>query len=179
MNDGAMDRVTISLLYREKLKELIVFSDEEWAIFAGCLRVRKLGRNEYFVEAGKVCRELGFIVRGAVRFCNIVDGEEVTGYFCFENNFVTALKSYITAEPCLYDIKTLEETIFVTISRRNMLALSQHPVLSCKVERFGRLNSRIARLIVANRWSRSQDQRSNCTSVRGTEQQMSTLPPAG
>jgi CRP-like cAMP-binding protein len=98
-----------------------------------------LDKNESFAAAGKTCKELGFIIRGAVRFCNTVDGKEITGYFCFENSFVTAIKSYLTGEPCLYDIKTLEDTVLVTISKENMQALLQHPVLSSKIERFGRL----------------------------------------
>jgi CRP-like cAMP-binding protein len=136
-----MQRTAMISLYREKIKNLIIFSDEEWYVFAGFLKVKKLKRNEYFVETGKTCKEIGFIVKGAVRFCNVVDGKEVTGYFSFENNFVTALKSYLTGEPCLYDIKTLEDTFFVTISKKSMQAMMDQPLLACKTERFGRLIS--------------------------------------
>ena len=136
-----MDNTLIFLLYREKIKNLIAFNDEQWDVFKSFLKIKKLKKNEYFAEAGKTCKELGFIITGAVRFCNVVDGKEVTGYFSFENNFVTALKSYHTGEPCLYDIKTLEETYFVTISKHNMQAMFHHPLLSCKIERFGRIIS--------------------------------------
>ena len=136
-----MDRDVILPLFREKINHFITFNDEQWYVFAAFLKIKKLERNECFVETGKICKELGFIVSGAVRFCNIVDGKEVTGYFSFENNFVTALKSYLTGEPSLYDIKTLADTIFVTISKKSMQAMLEHPLLSCKMERFGRLIS--------------------------------------
>ncbi len=135
------DSASVFSLYRENIKNLISFDEEEWYVFMGFLKIKKLKKNECFAEAGKTCKDLGFIINGAVRFCNNVDGKDVTGYFCFENNFVTAIKSYLTAEPSLYDIKTLEETVFVSISRENMLAMSNHPLLSCKIERFGRLIS--------------------------------------
>ncbi len=126
-------------LYREKIKSWIVFNEEEWKVFAGFLKIKKIKKNECFAEAGKTCKELGFIMQGAVRFCSTVDGKEVTGYFSFENNFVTALKSFLLGEPCLYDIKALEDTLFVTLPKENMDAMLDHPLLSYKMERFGRL----------------------------------------
>lgn len=138
-------------LYREKIKSLVTFTDEEWEAFTGFLQIKKSKKNECFVEAGKTCKELGFIIRGAVRFCNIVDGKEVTGYFCFENSFVTAIKSYLTGSPCLYTIKTLEDTVFVTISKENMQAMLAHSLLSCKIERFGRLVSESFNILFEDR----------------------------
>lgn len=134
-----MDSFSILSSYREKINGFISFTDEEWIIFSGFLKIKMLDKNVSFAAAGKPCKELGFVIRGAVRFCNTVDGKEITGYFCFENSFVTAIKSYLTGEPCLYDIKTLEDTVLVTISKENLQALLQHPVLSSKTERFGRL----------------------------------------
>lgn len=138
-------------LYREKIKNLITFTDQEWDAFTGFLQIKKCKKNECFAEAGKTCKELGFIIRGAVRFCNIVDGKEVTGYFCFENSFVTAIKSYLTGSPCLYTIKTLEDTVFVTISKENMQAMLAHALLSCKIERFGRLLSESFNILFEDR----------------------------
>lgn len=136
-----MDKVTILLNYRESIKKYITFTDDEWDVFNAFLKIKKLRKNECFVEFGKICNELGFIVKGSVRYCNVVNGLEITGYFCFENSFVTALKSFLMSEPCLYDIKTLEETFLVTISKKDMQFLFEHPLLSCKMERFGRLIS--------------------------------------
>lgn len=80
-----------------------------------------------------------------------MEGREVTGYFSFQNSFVTALKSYLKEEPCNYDIKTLEETIFVTISRKDMEVLFDHPELACKMQRFGRLVSESFNILFEDR----------------------------
>lgn len=135
----SMDSFCILSSYREKITPFITLTEEEWNIFSGFVKIKRLEKNESFAAAGKPCKELGFIIQGAVRFCNTVDDKEITGYFCFENSFVTAIKSYLKGEPCLYDIKTLEDTILVTISKESMQALLQHPVLASKIERFGRL----------------------------------------
>jgi hypothetical protein len=136
-----LERAILFPVYREKIKSYITFTDEEWEVLIDFLEIKKRNKNECFVTAGEICDELGFIFKGSVRYCNLVDGEEITGYFAFENNFVTALKSYLTGERSLYDIKTLEKTIFITISKKNMQVLLEHPLLSFKMERLGRLIS--------------------------------------
>ncbi|HEY1017986.1 MAG TPA: cyclic nucleotide-binding domain-containing protein [Sediminibacterium sp.] len=136
-----MDRALMLPIFREKIKNLIDLNDDEWDVFIDFLKIKRIKKNDCFAEEGKTCREIGFIMKGAVRYCNIVKGKEITGYFSFENNFVTAIKSYLTEEPCLYNIKTLEDSYFVTISRKNMQAMLKIPLLSCKIERFGRLLS--------------------------------------
>ncbi len=49
----------------------------------------------YFSEAGRVAREIGFIVEGIFRVCYFdKDGTEITKYFLEENWFVVDLNSY-------------------------------------------------------------------------------------
>ncbi|MET0242016.1 MAG: cyclic nucleotide-binding domain-containing protein, partial [Flavitalea sp.] len=46
-------------------------------------------KDEYFSEAGKVPRHVGFVLEGVFRFCYYNNkGEEITNYFVDENNFV-------------------------------------------------------------------------------------------
>ncbi|WP_051416566.1 Crp/Fnr family transcriptional regulator [Asinibacterium sp. OR53] len=134
-----METQSILLTFREKMKDFLTLNEEEWLVFADYISIRELTKNECFARAGKVCRELGFIIQGGLRYCSQVEGKEITGYFCFENSFVTALKSYHTGEPCLYDIRALDKTILVTLTKKNMEALYAHPLLCDKIERFGRL----------------------------------------
>jgi CRP-like cAMP-binding protein len=50
---------------------------------------RKLGKDEYFSEAGKVPKEVGFIVDGVMRGCYYNNkGEEITRCFISENSLV-------------------------------------------------------------------------------------------
>lgn len=49
-----------------------------------------LHKEEYFSEAGKIPRQVGFILEGVVRFCYYNNkGEEITHSFIDENNFVS------------------------------------------------------------------------------------------
>ncbi|QEC68967.1 Crp/Fnr family transcriptional regulator [Panacibacter ginsenosidivorans] len=136
-----LERAILLPVYREKIKSYITFTDKEWEVFADFLEIKKRNKNECFATTGEICEDLGYIFKGSVRYCSIVDGLEITGYFAFENNFVTALKSFLTGYPSLYDIITLEKTIFIIISKKNMQVLLEHPLLSFKMERLGRLIS--------------------------------------
>jgi len=49
----------------------------------------ELHKDEYFSEAGKIPRQVGFILEGIFRFCYYNNkGEEITYYFIDENSFV-------------------------------------------------------------------------------------------
>lgn len=50
----------------------------------------ELHKNEYFSEAGKIPKYVGFVLEGVFRFCYLnKEGEEITHYFIEENSFVT------------------------------------------------------------------------------------------
>ena len=50
----------------------------------------ELRKEEYFSEAGKIPRHVGFILKGVVRFCYYNNkSEEITHSFVEENNFVS------------------------------------------------------------------------------------------
>ncbi len=53
-------------------------------------RETELSKGEYFSEAGKIPRQVGFVIEGIFRFCYYNNkGEEITDYFIDENHFVT------------------------------------------------------------------------------------------
>jgi len=50
----------------------------------------ELHKEEYFSEAGKIPRHVGFILEGVVRFCYYNNkGQDITQYFIEENSFVS------------------------------------------------------------------------------------------
>ena len=49
-----------------------------------------LARNGYFSEAGKIPRQIAFVLEGVLRFCYYNNkGEEITHYFIGEGQFIT------------------------------------------------------------------------------------------
>ncbi|EDM34424.1 hypothetical protein PBAL39_19075 [Pedobacter sp. BAL39] len=55
----------------------------------------ELHKDEYFSEAGKVPKQVGFVLEGIFRFCYYNNkGEEITNYFIEDNSFVTDYQKF-------------------------------------------------------------------------------------
>ena len=70
---------------------------------------------------------------------HVKDGEEITGYFSFENDFLSSYKSYLTGLPGIVYIQALEDSKLITFTRKDMDEMLSDPMLAYKMERFGRL----------------------------------------
>ncbi|WP_454803888.1 Crp/Fnr family transcriptional regulator [Mucilaginibacter phyllosphaerae] len=125
--------------FREQLKPYVIFNEAEWIVFIQYLSVSSYKKKQHFAEAGKVCNYFGFVLSGSVRYYHIIDGNDVTGYFSFENEYVSSYKSFLTGEPATNYIQALEPSTIVLISKNNMDLLLANPMLAYKMERFGRL----------------------------------------
>jgi len=79
------------------------------------------------------------MIKGTVRYFHIKDGQEITGYFSFENEFVTSYKSFLTGLPGLTYIQALEDCLLITFTHRDLDQMLANPMLAYKVEKFGRL----------------------------------------
>jgi CRP-like cAMP-binding protein len=134
-----MDQLKAQGIFREQLKKYIELNEAEWIVFVQYLNFSALKKKRYFAQPGTVCKGIGFIVTGVVRYYNIKDGEEITGYFSFENEYVSSYKSYLTQTPALNYIQALEDTELITITHKDMQLMLTNPMLAYKMERFGRL----------------------------------------
>jgi CRP-like cAMP-binding protein len=81
--------------------------------------------DEYFSEAGKTSKRIGFITEGILRVCYFNnEGKEITRYFIDENNFVVDLNSYTTQLPATEYIQAVTECSLYTFSLEAMKELS-------------------------------------------------------
>ncbi|MDB5012838.1 MAG: hypothetical protein JWQ25_1040 [Daejeonella sp.] len=126
-------------LFRNVVEQFVPFNDEEWAIFQSHLKSLSLKKKECFVEAGKVCHYVGYIVSGSVRCYHIKDGTEITSYFSLENEMITSYKSFLNKIPSPNTIESLEKTEMIVFDLQSLHELTNNKLLSLKMERFGRL----------------------------------------
>jgi CRP-like cAMP-binding protein len=126
-------------VFRKGISKFIEFDEVEWNVVSQHLDTKNLKKKGLFAQPGIICSEVGFIVTGSVRYFNVKDGEEITGYFSFENELVSSYRSFLTREPSLNYIQALEDTEVVIITYKNMQAMLANPMLAFKMERFGRL----------------------------------------
>jgi CRP-like cAMP-binding protein len=125
--------------FRKQLLAFVEFTDEEWALFAEPLYLRRLKKKEPFVSAGKVCTEIGFVTEGSLRFFFVKDGVEISSYFCFNQELVTSYGSFLRKMPSTSSIEAIEDTTLVILSCDALKQLMANERLILKLERMGRL----------------------------------------
>jgi len=134
-----MDTLTALNKFREHIHQYVLLTDDEWNILAGYLELITLKKKKNFAEPGKVCSHIGLVVKGAVRYFHVKNGEEITGYFSFEDEMLSSYKSFLTRQPGLFYIQALEDSQIVTLSYNALQQVCANPLMSFKMERFGRL----------------------------------------
>lgn len=84
---------------------------------------KKLASGKYFIKAGKVCSEMGVVIKGKCRyFYNTPDGE-VTRWISLTNDFVTSLSSFVSEQPAKENIQAMEATEILIMPRSQWLKL--------------------------------------------------------
>ncbi|TKC07945.1 Crp/Fnr family transcriptional regulator [Pedobacter polaris] len=87
-------------------------------------RVLTIPKDEYFSEAGKISREVGFIVEGIMRVCYYNNkGEEITKYFIEENNLVVDLESFDNEICSSAYVQAITDCKLIVFSRKDWLEL--------------------------------------------------------
>ncbi len=85
-----------------------------------------LQKDDYFSEAGKISRQVAFVVDGIMRVCYYDNkGEEVTKYFIEENNLVVDLESFDNEIPSSSYVQAVTDCKLIIFQRKNWLELLQ------------------------------------------------------
>jgi CRP-like cAMP-binding protein len=83
-------------------------------------RILELAKDGYFSEAGKIPRQVGFILQGVVRFCYYNNkGEEITQYFIDENNFVSDQQRFEAQVVASEYIQAVTDCKFLVFSKKD------------------------------------------------------------
>jgi len=86
---------------------------------------KEIKKDEYFQEAGKIPREVGFLTEGIIRICYYNNkGDEITKYFIDENNLIVDINSYNQNIPSSGYIQAITDCKFIVFSKDAMRELS-------------------------------------------------------
>lgn len=134
LNDQ-IGNVMINKLLQTIEKAVNVDQDEK-ELIARLFHEKKYAKGEYFLKEGDVCRNVGFIINGVMRYYINDDGEEKTYGFAEESDFVCNNESFLPQQPSRQIIQALEDCTLLVIGYDNL----QKFYTSIKSgERFGRL----------------------------------------
>lgn len=95
-------------------------SDELKDKLRSAITIRRVRKGELLVREGKVCHQLFFIRKGALRGYHYQQGKEITAWFGFENDFATSTYSFVSQKQGYENIEALENSILYAISYQDL-----------------------------------------------------------
>ncbi|MES2560365.1 MAG: Crp/Fnr family transcriptional regulator [Bacteroidota bacterium] len=106
------------------IKQEIPVSEQELDMILGYFVPVSVHKNEILLNEGDVNSKIIFVCKGCLRiYFNQEDGQEATRYLAFENQFATALVSFISRQPSFEFIQALEPSDLLCITYDNFMRL--------------------------------------------------------
>jgi len=102
------------------LKKVNILSDTEVEQITAFFEIENISKNQFFLEAGKRCNEIGFLCKGIL--CSFIydsEGNEVVKHFLEPYQFFTDLESYEKAQPAKLNIIAVTESIILSINKQH------------------------------------------------------------
>ena len=122
---------------KSNIDPIVSLTDEELLVFCNSLELKRLEKNEYFLEEGQICNYIGLVNQGVLIYFKTMDnGNEVTTDFAFEGDWVTNNLSRLNNTSSLINIKAIETTELWVIKQDE---LSDLYIKIPKIERIGRI----------------------------------------
>jgi len=121
---------------RASVNNISAITENDWHLFLPGLRYKEFKKGSFFVEEGKVYKEIAFVISGLFRAYYVIDGEEVNCNFFFEGQWPKAYHSFLTQTPSKMWIQALEDAAVFLVSYEHLQYLFN---TSKSWERFGRI----------------------------------------
>ncbi|UFH56856.1 Crp/Fnr family transcriptional regulator [Spirosoma sp. KNUC1025] len=110
-------------LLLQTIRQWVSVSEREEPILSDLFERRYVPANDFFLREGEVCRYVGFVVEGLLRYYVLDDGIEHTYDFSPERNFTCNYESFLTQTPSTRFIQAIEDTTLLIISYDNLQQL--------------------------------------------------------
>ncbi|CAM3735814.1 Crp/Fnr family transcriptional regulator [Mucilaginibacter galii] len=118
------------------IQSLITVSHEEKDIISSLFKEKTYKKGDFFLADGQICKHVGFVAKGLMRYYINHDGEEKTYAFSQENQYVSNYESFLPQRQSSKIIQALEDSHVFVISYSDL------QILYAKVlegERYGRI----------------------------------------
>lgn len=114
-------------MIRDYFRSFNLFSEKEIEELLPLFEIRKLNKNEYFVQEGERCREVAFINSGIFRsFYTSGDWKDMTYCFKFPNTMIAAYSSFISGCLSKESIQAITEVELLILKKEKMDILVQN-----------------------------------------------------
>lgn len=115
-----------SKIFIDYLLQFDTLNNQQIELINSLLIFKHCKEGEYFLEAGRISNQIGFILDGVFRVCYYNNnGDEITRYFLQENNFIVDINSYNTGIPSPEYIQSVTDSTIIILSEKSMKELSK------------------------------------------------------
>jgi CRP-like cAMP-binding protein len=115
----------------------ITLKESEKSFFLSLLEPKMLKRKELFLQAGTVCKQSAFVVKGALKSYTIdSEGKSHILNFAIQDWWISDLYSLFSGQPAVLNIEAVAESEVLMLSRENQQMLYEKVP---KFERFFRI----------------------------------------
>ena len=126
--------------FEKYLRQFPQFTPEAFEKAQPYLTCKTLDPGAYWLQHGKICRNIAFIESGLLRLYYLHDGREVTHCFCKEQTITTAYQSLITQQESDIAIQAIEASTLIVLSYDSLQKLYQQDLFWQQVGRLAAEN---------------------------------------
>jgi len=77
-------------------------------------------KGDQIVTEGQQRHKLFFLIKGSLKAYYIHNDKKITDWFAFENQFITSSSSYLSDEPSLHFIETIEDCVVLETEKSSV-----------------------------------------------------------
>lgn len=111
-------------ILKKVLKRKIDVEDEALKKIVSYFKVIHTKRNQILISSNDICQNYYFINKGCIRLFTISkDGNENSRFFAFQEDFATALPSFIDQKPAEEYLQTIQNSELLYIQRADFYHL--------------------------------------------------------
>lgn len=132
----------------QSISRIIKLNPDELRLFKSLLKPKNVKKKEVLLRSGQDCRNVYFIKSGCLRYYYLVDGEEKSAQFFFENAWYTDYESFLSGDPSENFVDAIEDSELFCLEKESLERLyTEVP----SFERFGRIMAENAYLGIRHR----------------------------
>lgn len=112
----------------QAIRQFVALEENELQEILSYFKPLQLSKGEFWVKAGHVCTQIGFVNQGLLRTWYEVDGEEITHWISDEGYFDTALSSFSFKTPSRWNLQAITDCeLYVLDCDDHRMILQQYP----------------------------------------------------
>lgn len=109
----------------DQLIDKIKKDNTNWAKFKDFFTEREIASKTILLHEGEISNRLYFIKKGCLRMWFNKNGKDITFQFFFEGQAVASIDSFLSNQPGMFTIESIEPSVILSISRENFEYIQQ------------------------------------------------------